>query len=65
MMIIDRTRLRDEKILKLMQGESAYAESEELIRLIKKDIEELHLNVFCEETKSRCWFTPIGYRKTS
>ncbi|GGH75723.1 hypothetical protein GCM10010978_15860 [Compostibacillus humi] len=64
-MIIHQRSLRDRKIAQLKQGKNAYAESKELIRLIKRDIEKEHLNVLCEETNNGCWFIPLDERKTS
>lgn len=58
MWVINHRQQRDEKIAQLKQGTSAYAESKELIRLIKRDIEKEHLDVISEETASGCWFIP-------
>ncbi|MEF2291487.1 MULTISPECIES: hypothetical protein [Virgibacillus] len=65
MWVISRRQQRDEKIARLKQGDSAFAESQELIRLIKRDIEKEHLEVICEETASGCWFIPKNRSKTS
>ncbi|MFD1851909.1 hypothetical protein [Oceanobacillus bengalensis] len=64
-MIINTIRLRDEKIANLKLGRNAYAESPELIRLIKRDIERQHLQVFFDHTDTGCWFIPADNRKTS
>ncbi|GAB3065211.1 hypothetical protein [Virgibacillus ainsalahensis] len=58
MLVINQRRLRDEKIAQLKEGNTAYAESHELIRLIKRSIEKEHLQVYCDDTRSGCWFTP-------
>lgn len=50
---------RAEKMNQLQKGFITYAESSELIRLIKRDISKMSLNVFIEETPSGCWFTPL------
>ncbi|WP_085991702.1 hypothetical protein [Oceanobacillus senegalensis] len=64
-MIINRNRLRDIKITQLKKGHNAYAESSELIRLIKRHIEKEHLNILYDETNTGCWFIPLDERKSS
>lgn len=59
MFIMDQKRIRDEKIDQLQKGLTAYAESHELIRLIKRDIQKYELFVHCDETPSGCWFIPL------
>jgi len=51
--------LRKEKLNLLKNGFSAYAESSELIRLIKRDIIRNSLYVFYDETPTGCWFIPL------
>ncbi|API90834.1 MULTISPECIES: hypothetical protein [Bacillota] len=63
MWVISRRKQKDEKIARLKQGDSAYAESQELIRLMKRDIEKEHLQVIYEETTSGCWFIPVDNNK--
>ncbi|MGM8213586.1 hypothetical protein ACLIBH_12485 [Virgibacillus sp. W0430] len=58
MTVLDRRVMRDEKINQLKQGRSVYAESSELIRLIKRGINKSELNVELEYTNGGCWFTP-------
>lgn len=50
--------MRDEKIRQLKEGRSVYAESGELIRLIKRGIEKEKLVVKLEKTDGGCWFIP-------
>lgn len=64
MLMINR-RIRDEKISQLKAGHTAYAESNELIRLIKRDIEKEHLHVHYDYTINGCWFTPLSTEKSS
>ncbi|WP_234028548.1 hypothetical protein [Lentibacillus sp. Marseille-P4043] len=52
-------QIRDEKIKQLKSGQTAYAESDELIRLIKRDIMKLDLHVHCDQTNTGCWFIPL------
>lgn len=59
MFIMDQKRMKDEKINQLKHGSTAYAESNELIRLIKRDIQKYELHVHCDETPSGCWFIPL------
>ncbi|TMN21162.1 hypothetical protein [Lentibacillus cibarius] len=65
MLVINRRRLRDVKIAQLKEGKIAYAESAELIRLIKRSIERENLHVYYDETNTGCWFTPIPTTKSS
>ncbi|MGM8366285.1 hypothetical protein ACLIBG_12520 [Virgibacillus sp. W0181] len=58
MTVLDRRVMRDEKITHLKQGRSVYAESSELIRLIKRGIDRNALDVKLEYTNGGCWFTP-------
>ncbi|ASK62976.1 hypothetical protein CFK37_12895 [Virgibacillus phasianinus] len=59
MFIMDQKRIKEEKMAQLRNGLTAYAESNELIRLIKKDIQKYELLVHCDETPSGCWFIPL------
>jgi len=59
MRVIHQRRMRDKKIEELKCGYSAYAESSELIRLIKRRITEEQLSVQWEETNTGCWFIPL------
>ncbi|MFD1038113.1 hypothetical protein ACFQ3N_06775 [Virgibacillus byunsanensis] len=58
-------RIRDEKIALLKNGRTAYAESHELIRLIKRDIEKEHLTVHFDCSTTGCWFIPLSDKKSS
>lgn len=58
MTVLDRREIRDEKVKQLKQGQTVYAESPELIRLIKRGIDKENLNVKLEENNGGCWFTP-------
>jgi len=58
MTVLDRREMRDDKIRQLKEGRSVYAESAELIRLIKRGIEKENLQVKLEQTDGGCWFIP-------
>ncbi|NLI68205.1 MAG: hypothetical protein GX374_06145 [Bacilli bacterium] len=58
MTVLDLREMRDEKIRQLKEGRSVYAESGELIRLIKRGIEKEKLVVKLEKTDGGCWFIP-------
>jgi len=58
MTVLDRRKMRDEKISQLKTGRTVYAESPEFIRLIKRGIEKEKLEVNLEETDAGCWFIP-------
>lgn len=63
-MFIQQQRIRDEKIRQLRSGQTAYAESQELIRLIKRDIMKHDLQVHCDQANSGCWFIPLHEKIT-
>lgn len=65
MLVMHQTRIRDEKIMQLQKGRTAYAESNELIRLIKRDIDKHKLHVHCDQTNAGCWFIPLSEQKSS
>jgi len=58
MTVLDQRVMRDEKILQLKQGRTVYAESPELIRLIKRGIEREGLTIEIEKTNGGWWFIP-------
>ncbi|MDC3412642.1 hypothetical protein NC797_05655 [Aquibacillus sp. 3ASR75-11] len=57
-MLIMNRRLVEDKVNTLLEGYSAYAETQEIIRLIKRDIAKHNISVVCDETESGCWFIP-------
>jgi hypothetical protein len=57
--MLNKRRIRDEKIRQLKAGRTAYAESDELIRLIKRDIEKEKLHVHYDMSRTGCWFIPL------
>jgi len=59
MKVMDQRAIRDEKIAHLNEGRTVYAESPELIRLMKRSIEKEKLAIDIEKTDSGCWFTPL------
>ncbi|MFD2761834.1 hypothetical protein [Lentibacillus juripiscarius] len=65
MLVIHQSRLRDEKVAQLKEGKIAYAESAELIRLIKRGIQRENLLVHYDQTNTGCWFIPLNEAKSS
>lgn len=65
MLIMNNRRMRDEKIAQLKEGRTAFAETNELIRLIKRDIEREHMNVYYDDTVNGCWFIPMSDKISS
>ncbi|WP_067730503.1 hypothetical protein [Oceanobacillus damuensis] len=65
MLPINLRRMRNEKIVQLKKGNNAYAETEELIRLMKRSIEKERLHVELLETDAGCWFIPMPETKSS
>lgn len=57
-MIIEPKTLVKRKIEQLRNGETAFAESDEVIRILKRDIARENLEVIIDETPSGCWFYP-------
>ncbi|MFS0865256.1 hypothetical protein [Fredinandcohnia sp. 179-A 10B2 NHS] len=58
MYIINRRKLLNEKLARIKNGYSAYAESIEIATLLKKEIQALNLNVHEEVTDIGSWFIP-------
>ncbi|KGP90823.1 hypothetical protein N780_02215 [Pontibacillus chungwhensis BH030062] len=58
MLIMNRKRMVEDKLNRLISGQTAYAESRELIRLVKREIENRQISVLMDETDSGCWFIP-------
>ncbi|GAA0600920.1 hypothetical protein GCM10009001_16770 [Virgibacillus siamensis] len=65
MHIMNTRRIRDEKIAQLLSGRTAYAETQEMIRLITRSIERNNINVHLDNTTSGCWFIPMDEKKSS
>lgn len=60
MYVMNDRHIRDEKIAQLKKGRTAYAESKELIRLMKRRIERENLPVHYDYTTLGCWITPLS-----
>ena len=58
-MIITARELRNQELERLRSGHNAYTESDEVIRLLQRDIAKENLDVLCERTSSGCWFIPV------
>lgn len=58
MTVLSERQMRDNKIAQLKEGHCVYAESTELIRLIKRGIEKENLCVQLDKSGGGCWFTP-------
>ncbi|WP_078545117.1 hypothetical protein [Litchfieldia alkalitelluris] len=58
MQIIHRKKLVKEKVDRIKNGYSAYAESVELANMLKKEIQALNLNVYEDATEVGFWFIP-------
>ncbi|TFJ93893.1 hypothetical protein [Lentibacillus salicampi] len=65
MYVIHQQQLRDEKMTRLKEGKSAYAESAELIRLMQRAIQREELYVHYDQANTGCWFIPLPARKSS
>ncbi|AVQ99618.1 hypothetical protein OBCHQ24_11535 [Oceanobacillus iheyensis] len=59
MLIMPYYKMRDEKLAQLRNGHTAYAESRELIRILKRGIEKEQLQVHYDETQKGCWISPL------
>ncbi|GGN48927.1 MULTISPECIES: hypothetical protein [Oceanobacillus] len=57
-MVIPTKSLLNQKIEQLKNGENAFAESPELIRLLERDVAKENLNVVFDKTPAGCWIIP-------
>lgn len=58
MLVFNKKRIVEEKIQRLQDGYSAFAETQEVARLIKQEISSLNMTVHEDETEFGCWFIP-------
>lgn len=58
MKILSRKLLVQEKVDRIKNGYSAYAETAELANLVKKEIRALNLDVHEDVTEMGSWFIP-------
>ncbi|WP_226036433.1 hypothetical protein [Aquibacillus saliphilus] len=65
MFIMSRRLVVEEKINKLTQGYNAYAETEEIIRLMKREISKKQISVICDQTDNGCWFIPTQHSNSN
>ena len=63
MKLIHRQRIANDKVALLMNGYSAFAETEEVIRLVNRRIHRNNLNIIVERTNVGCWFIPEQVNK--
>lgn len=56
--ILSERKICNNKIAQLKAGYCVYAESSELIRLIKRAIKKENLSVQLDNSNGGCWFTP-------
>lgn len=63
-MIINRKILAKEKVENLKRGYSAYAETDELARIIEKELAHLDIPVFIDRTPFGWWFIPEKTKET-
>ncbi|TLS39128.1 hypothetical protein [Pseudalkalibacillus caeni] len=59
-MLISRKKIAKEKVSLIMNGQSAYCESKELARLIKKELQSLNIDVHEDVTNIGSWFIPVS-----
>lgn len=59
-MILDRRELAKSKLALIEKGFSAYTDSEEVARLIKRELKKRNLEVIEEKTSIGSWFIPIN-----
>lgn len=58
MNVMSRTKLAKEKVKAIQAGYNAYAETEEISRLIKKELKSLGIDVIEDKSSLGCWFIP-------
>lgn len=59
MLVLNSHRLVREKTERLINGYSAFAETQDLIRLIEREIKRNNLDVHRDLTENGCWFIPV------
>jgi len=59
MYIIDHRQMAKDKVNQILNGKSAYAESADLVQLIKKELKHKNLKVYEDKTEFGCWFIPL------
>ncbi|GAA5346823.1 hypothetical protein CLV97_10953 [Planifilum fimeticola] len=64
-MIINRKSLARKKLESLKRGYSAYAETEEVARLIEKELAHLNMPVYIDRTPIGWWFIPEKTKQTT
>ncbi|WP_026690652.1 hypothetical protein [Alteribacter aurantiacus] len=58
MKIMSRSKLAKEKVQRIQAGFSAFAETQEVTDLIRKEIKSMGLDVIEEQTDAGSWFIP-------
>ncbi|PKR79278.1 hypothetical protein CEY16_05930 [Halalkalibacillus sediminis] len=59
MLVLQKRELADQKLNRLKNGYSAYAETEELSRMIKRRITSQKLDIHIDNTENGYWFIPV------
>ncbi|WP_243386064.1 hypothetical protein [Bacillus kexueae] len=59
MFVIDHRQMAKDKVERIRNGVSAFAESADLVQLIKKEIEVQNLRVHEDVTEFGSWFIPV------
>lgn len=62
-MVINRKELALEKVNKIKAGYSAFAESKEVIHMIRKELEKQNIDVHEDKTELGSWFIPTNKRE--
>lgn len=57
-MIISRRKLARLKVAQIKAGYSAFTDSKEVAMYMKKELENLGINVYEDKTNVGCWFIP-------
>jgi len=57
-MIISRKEIAKAKVRRIKSGFSAFAETKEVIELVKKELTKENIQVIVDETEQGCWFIP-------
>ncbi|WP_188206413.1 hypothetical protein [Alkalibacillus aidingensis] len=58
MFVVQKQRMANQKLDQLLNGYSAYAETDELIRLMRRRINSHNLDIHVDQTDIGCWFIP-------
>lgn len=58
-MVINRKKIAQAKVNRIQHGYSAFSETQEINRLIKRELKKLDIDVIEDATNVGSWFIPV------